>query len=56
MAFLFAMGYCVYILYAAKVDKYYVDRTEDLDNNPVESRKFTAKGIPWLLKAGIDLY
>ncbi len=50
------MGFCVYILYSASSDKYYVGQTEDLQsrivihNNPFESRKFTAKGIPWTLK------
>jgi putative endonuclease len=54
------MGYCVYILYSSKLDKYYVGRTENLEvrlqfhDNPIESRKFTAKGIPWVLKASLS--
>ena len=51
---------CVYILYSEKLDKYYVGSTEDIvlrlhiHNNPHETRKFTAKGLPWLLKCTID--
>ena len=47
--------WCVYILYSAKLDKYYVGRSEDVDrrlhfhNHPIETRKFTARGLPWLL-------
>jgi putative endonuclease len=50
---------CVYILYSEKLDKFYVGRTEDLalrlkfHNDPIESRKFTAKGIPWELRSSI---
>jgi putative endonuclease len=49
----------VYILYSAKLAKYYIGRTEDVElrlkfhNEPIESRKFTAKGIPWELKIAI---
>ena len=52
-------GHYVYILYSAKLDKYYIGRTEDVElrlkfhNEPIESRKFTAKGIPWELKIAI---
>jgi putative endonuclease len=49
----------VYILYSRKLDRFYVGRTEDLDfrlqlhNNPIESRKYTARGIPWELRLKI---
>ena len=49
----------VYILYSAKLDKYYIGRTENLGlrlqyhNNPIESRKFNARGIPWELRLSI---
>ena len=52
MAF-FVVLHFVYILYSRKLDKYYIGRTSDLakrlkfHNNPIESRKFTTKGIPW---------
>lgn len=45
----------VYILYSEKLDKYYVGRTADVElrlhfhNNPIEARKYTAKGLPWVL-------
>jgi putative endonuclease len=48
--------YYVYILYSEKLNKYYIGRTEDLElrlkfhNEPIESRKFTARGVPWILK------
>ena len=51
---------CVYILYSESLDKYYVGSTENIDlrlhihNNPMEARKFTAKGIPWTLKLKMD--
>ena len=53
------MEHCVYILYSSKLDRYYIGRTENLElrlqfhNNPIEARKFTAKGIPWVLKLSI---
>jgi putative endonuclease len=49
------MPHFIYILYSEKLDKYYIGRTEDLSvrlefhNNPIESRKFTARGIPWVI-------
>jgi putative endonuclease len=49
----------VYILYSEKLDKFYIGRSCDLDqrlkyhNHPIESRKFTARGIPWVLKLKI---
>jgi putative endonuclease len=52
-------NFCVYILYSEALDKYYVGQTENLQiriqfhNNPIESRKFTAKGIPWSLKISL---
>jgi putative endonuclease len=52
-------NFCVYILYSESLDKYYVGQTEDLGvrilfhNHPIESRKFTAKGIPWSLKISL---
>jgi putative endonuclease len=59
MAF-FMDAYCVYILYSDSLDKFYIGSTHDLalrihiHNNPHEGRKFTAKGIPWMLKLRID--
>ena len=53
------VAYWVYILYSAKIDKYYIGRTENLElrvqyhNHPVESRKFTFRGLPWVLKLSI---
>jgi hypothetical protein len=50
------MFYFVYILYSARLSKYYIGRTENLElrlqfhNDPLESRKFTARGIPWVPK------
>ena len=47
------MHYFVYILYSAKLDRYYIGRSTDPEkrlefhNNPIEARKFTARGIPW---------
>ena len=49
----------VYILYSAKLDKYYIGRTENAEmrlkfhNNPIEARKFTARGLPWELRLNI---
>jgi putative endonuclease len=49
------MGYCVYILYSAKIDRYYVGMREDLDkrlvyhNHPISPSKFTSKGVPWVI-------
>ncbi len=51
--------WCVYILYSNKLDRFYVGRTENIDlrleyhNNPIQSRKFTARGIPWVLRLSI---
>lgn len=51
--------WCVYILYSARLDKYYVGRSENVElrltfhNNPIESRKFTARGTPWQLRMTI---
>ena len=51
--------FVVYILYSAKLDKYYVGRTDNLElrlqyhNYPIESRKFTARGLPWELRLSI---
>ena len=50
----------VYILYSKKLDRYYVGSTGDVNlrlkihNNPFETRKFTAKGIPWELRLEIE--
>ncbi len=47
------MHYFVYILYSAKLYRYYIGRSTDPEkrlefhNNPIEARKFTARGIPW---------
>ena len=49
----------VYILYSSKLDRYYVGRTENVEvrlrfhNNPIERRKYTARGIPWDLRLSI---
>ena len=49
----FVMGYCVYILHSQKLDRFYVGMTENLDqriehhNHPIDSSKFTSRGIPW---------
>ena len=49
----------VYILYSARLDKYYIGRTENVElrlalhNNPIEGRKFTARGIPWTLQLSV---
>ncbi len=46
--------YCVYILFSAKLNRFYTGSTADLDlrmefhNNP-EARKFTAKANDWVL-------
>ena len=51
--------WCVYILYSAKLDKYYIGRSENVEvrlqfhNHPIESRKFTARGGPWDLRLTI---
>ncbi len=51
--------WCVYILYSAKLDKYYIGRSENValrltfHNNPIETRKFTARGLPWELRRSI---
>ena len=48
--------YFVYILYSAKLDKYYVGTTDDVErrlfehNSKKYSDSFTSKGIPWELK------
>jgi len=49
------MGYCVYILHSQKLDRFYIGMTENLEqrithhNNPIDSSKFTSRGIPWEL-------
>ena len=49
------MSYCVYILFSQKLNRFYVGMTENLDqrilhhNNPIDSNKFTSRGIPWTL-------
>jgi putative endonuclease len=55
------MTYFVYVLYSESLDRYYVGYTSDIEqrihfhNNPIESRKFTARGRPWVLKLAITL-
>ncbi|MFN3909601.1 MAG: GIY-YIG nuclease family protein [Flavobacterium sp.] len=50
------MEHFVYILYSQKLDRFYVGASENVEkglyihNNPIEGRKFTAKGVPWELK------
>lgn len=50
----------VYILYSAKIDRYYVGGTSDLTNRLVQHNTgyfrdaFTSKGIPWKLFFAID--
>ncbi len=45
------MKYTVYILYSAKIDKFYVGYTNDIHRRLAEHNrkkgKFTDKGIPW---------
>ena len=49
----------VYILFSEKLNRYYIGQTRDIEerlrfhNNPIEARKFTARGIPWILKISI---
>ena len=46
----------VYIIYSASLHKYYIGRTENLElrlqyhNDPIESRKITSRGIPWIFE------
>ena len=53
------MSHLVYILHSETLDKYYVGRTENIElrlqyhNDPIESRKFTARGVPWVLKCSM---
>jgi putative endonuclease len=60
MAFI-VMHHFVYILYSASADRYYVGQSEDPEarlhyhNNPLENRKFTAKGRPWIIKLSVAL-
>ena len=59
MSVAFRVVACVYILYSEKLGRFYVGRTEDLavrlkfHNNPIESRKYTARGLPWHLRLEI---
>ncbi len=45
----------IYILYSNLADKYYIGQTSDVQkrlyehNHPIETTKFTAKFIPWVL-------
>ena len=45
-------SYC-YILYSAKLDKYYVGSTTDIERRLAEhnrgKEKFTSTGLPWVL-------
>ena len=47
------MGYCCYIIYSAKLDRYYVGHTEDIDIRITQHNsgisKFTAKANDWIL-------
>jgi len=44
---------CCYILFSAKLNKYYVGSTTDIERRLLEhnrgKEKFTKTGIPWLL-------
>ena len=48
------MPFCLYILYSAKLDKYYVGHTSDLEKRLAEHNSgisdFTAKATDWTLK------
>ena len=50
--FLF-MEYCCYILYSAKLDRYYIGHTEDLEQRLVQHNSglstFTAKANDWII-------
>ena len=45
----------IYILFSKSIDRYYIGHTSDVyrrlyeHNNPVESSKYTGKGVPWNL-------
>ena len=49
----FIMTYCCYIIYSAKLDRYYVGHTEDIDIRLTQHNsgisKFTSKANDWLL-------
>ncbi|WP_462319056.1 GIY-YIG nuclease family protein [Marinilabilia sp.] len=51
------MEFFIYILYSPKADKYYIGQTSEVyrrleeHNNPEVFAKFSAKFIPWTLKA-----
>jgi putative endonuclease len=53
-AFLFLVMPCCYILYSARLDKYYVGACTDLARRLYEHNighgKFTSMGVPWILK------
>ena len=49
----------LYILYSAKLDRYYVGQSADvqarlLQHNHSENHNWTKVGIPWVLKAVIE--
>jgi len=48
------MAYSVYIIYSAKLDKYYVGYTEDIDQRLMQHNEgistFTSKATDWVLK------
>ena len=50
------MDYNVYIMYSAKIDKYYIGHTSDIEmrlkehNEPNLYNNWSKQGIPWSLK------
>ena len=61
LSFFFAAMFYVYILFSKSIDRYYIGHTSDVlrrldeHNNPVESSKYTAKGIPWSLVLSFEI-
>ncbi|MEM6805174.1 MAG: GIY-YIG nuclease family protein [Bacteroidota bacterium] len=54
----------IYILYSSKSDRYYVGHTHDVisrlddhnhGNRPGQSKKYTFKHRPWMLKASFEI-
>jgi putative endonuclease len=51
----------IYILYSKNSDRYYIGHTNNIDrrlfehNNPVISKKYSAKHLPWTLVLSIEV-